>query len=172
MAVTGTLCKYPYTAPDFNVTSVADCTTLYGEALGPGLVVFQCLNLIASITGGLLIGLRTLHLRNYCLMKKVSFWEHTHTMHFILTFFFCVFWALEFIDYFGFWGILPVELYELFDDICSACGVAHGVHFAVFIYRIAATVTKMDLSFVTTLTKVVVIADIFGGGGGGVCVCV
>jgi len=127
---------------------------LYGEALGVGFIVFQCLNLIASVTGAGLIGMRMWQLREHCKQERTSFWRHTHTVHFVLTFLFCVFWALEFIDYFGFWGVVPVELYEIFDDITSACGVSHGVLFAHFIYRVAAT-AKVNTRFINIATKVI-----------------
>lgn len=141
---TGTVCAFPYTSLASTPLLPSDCTHTYGEALGPAFIVLHALNVIASVAGMCILSLQFWRLKIYCEERKYSMWDQRPTVHFLFTFFFCMFWFLASVDLFGYWGFMPIEAYAIFDDCVGACGISNFILVTHFIGQVAQGVKKAD----------------------------
>lgn len=163
---TKTVCAFPFAAPPgVNATVPSDCTITYGQALGAGHIVMQTILLATGALGTAVFGYRLIALRRYCTTKNIPYKTHPTLVHFVLCFVFGLFLVISSIDPYGFWGVLPIEMYAVFDEICAATAISNGLMIVRFLYKMSHNMTnpkKRDANLMVYCTVAAVWVNFVG----------
>lgn len=158
---TNTVCPFPYTTPDgiINASDPSECTVTYAEALGAGHTALQVLLVLTGVVGVVVFGYRIYALKKYCEAKRLVYYKHATLVHFVLCFAFNLFLIVGSFDVFGFWDIMPVQVYAAIDEICASLAITNGLMVVRFLYKMSNGVhnPKKKESMILTYSTVVAI---------------
>ncbi|KAH9260610.1 hypothetical protein BASA81_001077 [Batrachochytrium salamandrivorans] len=139
---TGTVCPFPMVWPSSvndSEATLLDCTETYAQRLGTGFAVFRALCVFIPLVVGLVLVFQLyklkLHVARQSSLARMR--DHSSFPFFINALIFNLLLFLQHIDLFGFYGLMPIQVYFTLSELSAASFMIMAVLLVDFWMRCA-----------------------------------